>query len=88
MKVSNYHFGENRFVTDLPSLTWQYKETVVQLWDDTKLCGVVYRTIDTWVARPHWEQGNTQYFFDTQDEAKAFLLTVYRMEGERWTKKN
>lgn len=52
-----------------------------QLYDDKYAVGRVARTLAGeylgWLADPFWHED--QQFFNTQDEAKAWLVAVYQM---------
>jgi hypothetical protein len=54
-----------------------------QLYDDMYVVGQVTRTLAGtelgWMADPYWNED--MHFFDTEEEAKAWLLTMYRMGG-------
>jgi hypothetical protein len=66
--------------TDLPmGIYWEERE----LYDEQFLLGRVTRTLAGdqlgWMADPFWNED--MHFFDTEEEAKSLLVTMYRMGG-------
>jgi hypothetical protein len=55
-----------------------------QLYDDMYVVGQVTRTLAGdqlgWMADPYWNE--EMHFFNTEEEAKAWLITMYRMGGQ------
>ena len=55
-----------------------------ELFDKEERVGRAVRTLAGdnlgWVADPYW--GEQIHFFNTEEEAKSWLLTTYRMEGK------
>jgi hypothetical protein len=55
-----------------------------ELFDKEEKVGRVVRTLAGnylgWVADPYW--GEEIHFFHKEDEAKAWLITTYSMEGK------
>ena len=55
-----------------------------QLYDDMYVVGRVTRTLAGaqlgWMADPYWNE--EMHFFDAEDEAKAWLVTMYRIGGQ------
>lgn len=53
------------------------------LYDDMYIVGQVTRTLAGdqlgWMADPYWNED--MHFFNTEEEAKAWLLTMYKMGG-------
>jgi hypothetical protein len=58
------------------------------LYDDMYAVGHVVRTLAGnecgWAARPNWDK--RFQIFATQEEAKAWMLVMYRMEGNTFPK--
>ncbi len=67
------------FTDMLIGVHWYEKE----LFDERERVGRVTRTLAGehlgWVADPYWDE--PMQFFDNEDEAKAWLVAMYRMEG-------
>lgn len=66
--------------TDMPlGVYWEDFE----LYDETFVVGRVARTLagasEGWMADPYWNE--QMHFFDTQEEAKAWLVAMYKMGG-------
>lgn len=66
--------------TDMPlGVYWENLE----LYDEQFVVGRVAITLAGdqlgWMADPYWDED--MQFFDTEGEAKAWLLTMYRMGG-------
>lgn len=82
MKLQTY-FGtlaESTPFTDMPlGVYWEDCE----LYDETFVVGRVARTLagaaEGWMADPYWNE--QMHFFDTQEEAKAWLVAMYKMGG-------
>lgn len=76
MKLAN----ENPFPNQNLHVHWQDKEQTSFLWDDDVKVGSVVPIFGSgWKVVPYW--GNLpQDLFDTREEAKSYLLTIYRLE--------
>lgn len=57
-----------------------------ELYDDNYKVGRATRTLAGdqlgWVADPYWNE--EMHFFATEDEAKAWLLSMYKMGGSAY----
>lgn len=60
-----------------------------KLYDDMYMVGTVTRTLagdqHGWTADPYWNED--MQFFDTQEEAKAWLVAMYKMGGQNEPKR-
>lgn len=69
----------NPFHDDSLGVHWSNNE----LYDDNYKVGRVTRTLAGdqlgWMADPYWNE--EMQFFATEEEAKSWLLIIYRMEG-------
>lgn len=66
--------------TNVPLNThWTDTDFSAILWDDTYQVGRVYKSLGNWAAEPYWERLNTNVtYHETEEEAKAYLLAVYK----------
>ena len=80
MKLRAYNLADYTPFTDMPTGVHWYEN---ELFDDQHKVGRVTRTLagvdDGWMADPYWDE--QMHFFTTKDEAKAWLVTMYRMGG-------
>lgn len=60
-----------------------------KLYDDMYMVGTVTRTLahdrSCWTAEPYWDEA--MQFFDKEEEAKAWLVAMYKMGGKDEPKK-
>lgn len=83
MKLRAYNLADYTPFTDVPTgVHWYEKE----LFDDQYKVGRVTRTLAGehlgWVADPYWDEA--MQFFATEEEAKAWLVAMYRMGGNAY----
>lgn len=57
------------------------------LWDENYRVGYVAKGFNNYRAEPYWAE--EAHFFETQDEAKAWLVAMYKMGGQdgKYTKR-
>jgi hypothetical protein len=80
MKIFGMTLGEsNQFSNMTLPVHWDAEK----LYDDMYVVGAVTRTLMhdqlCWCADPYWNE--QMHFFDTEDEAKAWLVAMYKMGG-------
>ena len=72
----------NPFIDSSLGIHWYNNE----LYDDNYKVGRATRTLAGehlgWVADPYWNE--EMHFFATEEEAKAWLLTMYKMGGSAY----
>jgi hypothetical protein len=78
---------ETTFTDIAMGVYWQGE----RLWDEEYSVGRVMPILSTekdsrWMAEPHWNE--PMGFFDTEEEAKAWLVAVYKMGGQSEPKKH
>ena len=74
---------ENPFPDTNLGVHWNVRKYGEELWDEGTLVGVVKPAFGGgyWVE-PYWHSENAiKETLDTEEEAKAYLLTIYRMES-------
>ena len=73
----------NPFPDTTLGVHWNVRKYGEELWDEGTLVGVVKPAFcgGYWVE-PYWHSDNAiKDALDTEEEAKAYLLTIYRMES-------
>lgn len=83
MKLRAYNLAEHNPFSDMPTgVHWYMNE----LYDDNYKVGRATRTLAGdqlgWVADPYWKE--EMQFFATEEEAKAWLLAMYKMGGSNY----
>lgn len=68
------------FKDDPVGVHWMKEGAVEVLWDDNYRVAYVAKAFDTYRAEPYWAEET--HFFKTQEEAKAWLVTMYRLGGK------
>ena len=84
MKLQTFEgtLGKSNPFTDMPmGVYWQGE----RLWDGECSVGRVMPILSTekdsrWMAEPHWNE--PMGFFNTEEEAQAWLIAVYKMGGQ------
>ena len=74
---------ENPFPDTNLGVHWNVRKNGEELWDEGTLVGVIKPAFGGgyWVE-PYWHSDNAiKDALDTEEEAKAYLLTIYRMES-------
>lgn len=69
--------AESTPFTDIPLEVHWYGDT---LYDNDYKVGEVIQGYSIWEAYPYWEED--PQFFDTQEEAQAWLVAMYKMGGK------
>lgn len=77
---SAIQFAKETFPDTALGVHWQDKHRDSILWDDSYQVGRIRPAFGGgyWVE-PYWRKGDN-YSIDTEEEAKAYLVTLYRME--------
>lgn len=80
MRLFGIKLGESTPFTDMQlPVHWDNNK----LYDDMYVVGTVTRTLmhelSCWTADPYWDED--MQFFDTEEEAKAWLVAMYKMGG-------
>ena len=56
------------------------------LYDNEHRVGSVYTNFGQWIACPYWNESDQE--FKTEEEAKAWLVAMYKMGGQNEPRRN
>lgn len=71
-----FRMADSTPFTDIPlNVHWHGKD----LYDDEYKVASVFQTLGRWEAIPHWDEQEQE--FETEEEAKAWLVAMYKMGG-------
>ena len=72
---------ENPFPDQSLGIHWYPRKYGGELWDEGHAVGSIKPAFGGgWWISPYWREDNTDAF-DTEEEAKAYLVTIYRLES-------